>query len=662
MKRGQRPILQNAKIGRCPLFLSICFLPLLGLLCCPPSFAQDLVGEPTQCDTVEVEAGCGIFLPDTTFTVGRDTVLVLPVGLPYEIRTPGQLRNDAFYDSLKANSERGAVRKALYDALIRKAPSAVTPKGFVKSELPFAPFEGMTIRSVRLKKVDVWAGSVEDTSLTAESGFSRTLNKLHVKTRDNVLFNILLFKEGDEVDPFVLADNERILRNLPYIEDARIYVGLSKDDSLGVDIIVVTKDVFPYGVTGNINSVNRYNVRAFCRNVAGFGHELSYRLLVNSKKEPSVGHEVKYTVENIRRTFTSGQLLYSNTWDIEQYRGSLSKRFLTPQTRWGGGLDAGVIRAIREEEADSVTVKTPYEYNLQDAWLGRSFPLPDPDSRSNIVFSGRFRRQEFTKRPEVRPDSNHFYHHKRLALGRITYLQVKYFKTSLIRSFGAAEDVPYGFVAHITSGIGDREFEDRPYLGIEVAAANYYKGFGYLGGNAGLGGFIDGQTVEEGVFTATVLYFSNLANRGRYNFRQLARLVYTVGIRRLPDETLDIDDKIRGLSGAEESNGHVALNLETVAFMPWDWYRFRFALYGYADLGFIDMDKGVFREDRSFGTVGIGCRIKNESLVFSTLNIQMGYLLRAPEGVDPWYIETSTETLQRVQPIAIAKPDVVRFE
>jgi len=221
----------------------------------------------------------------------------------------------------------------------------------------------------------------------------------------------------------------------------------------------------------------------------------------------------------------------------------------------------------------------------------------------------------------VRPDSNHFYHHRRLALGRITYLQVKYFKTSLIRSFGAAEDVPYGFIAHLTSGFGDWEFEDRPYVGIEMAAANYYKGFGYLGGNAGLGGFIDGQTVEEGVFTATILYFSNLANRGHYSFRQLARLVYTVGIRRLPDETLDIDDEIRGLS-----------------------------------------DAGIFREDRSFATVGMGCRIKNESLVFSTLNIQVGYLIRAPEGADPCYIETSTENLQRVQPIAITKPDVVRFE
>jgi len=294
-------------------------LPILTLLCGTAVIAQEPVTKPTPCDTVEVEAGCRVFLPDATFTVGRDTVLVLPIGVPYEIRTPNQLRSDAFYDSLKANSERGAVRKALYDALIRKPPSAFAPKGFVKSELPFTPFEGMTIRSVRLKKVDVWTGSVEDTPLAAES--------------------------------FVLADNERILRNLPYIEDARIYVGPSKDDSLGVDIVVVTKDVFPYGVTSNINSVNRYSVRAFCRNVAGFGHDLSCRLLVNSKKDPSVGHEVKYYVENIWRTLTSGQLLYSNTWDLEQYRGSLSKRFLTPQTRWGGGLDAGVITATRGEEA-----------------------------------------------------------------------------------------------------------------------------------------------------------------------------------------------------------------------------------------------------------------------------------------------------------------------
>jgi hypothetical protein len=351
-----------------------------------------------------------------------------------------------------------------------------------------------------------------------------------------------------------------------------------------------------------------------------------------------------------------------STWDIEQIRLTLSKRFLTPQTEWGGGLDLGVVRTTREERQDSLIVEVPYQYNLQDAWIGHSVIVGDPDERRNVVFAFRYRRDEFMNRPEVEPDSNQFFHHERLGLARLTFTRVKYLETSLLRSFGITEDVPYGYFTHITSGILDREFKSRPYLGVEIGLGNYRSGFGYLSIGAGFGGFLDDLAVEEGVFTTEVLYFSDLATRGRYHFRQLARLVYTVGMDRLYYETIDIDEQIRGLSGAVLSKGHIALNLESVAFTPWDWYRFRFALYGYGDLGFINIDRRAINRSSFYGTVGIGCRIRNESLVLSTFNIQVGYLLRRPEDADPWYVETSTDDPRIWYPLGITKPDVIRYE
>jgi hypothetical protein len=320
------------------------------------------------------------------------------------------------------------------------------------------------------------------------------------------------------------------------------------------------------------------------------------------------------------------------------------------------------VRTTRTEKQDGESIDVPYQYNFQDVWIGRSVVVGDPDERRNVVLALRFRRDEFMRRPEVEPDRNEFYHNERIGLGRLTFIRVNYLETSLLRAFGITEDVPYGYVAHITSGMLDREFKSRPYWGVEIGLGRYRPGFGYLSVGAGYGGFLDDLAVEEGVFTAEALYFSDLATMGRYHFRQLARLVYTVGIDRPHYETLDLDDQIRGLSGARLSQGYIALNLESVAFTPWDWYRFRFAMYGYGDLGLINMDQGVINNTNFYGAVGIGCRIRNESLVLNTFNLQVGYLLRRPEGADPWYIETSTHDPQRWYPIAIAKPDVIRFE
>jgi hypothetical protein len=618
--------------------------------------------EPAGLDTVRVEAGCSVILADTAFTAARDTVLLLPHGTECVVKTASEMKSDAFYQSLESQSDKDVVRETIFGAILKESAGPAFSTEVVKSETPFLPFEGMIIRGIRIKKVDTWSGSVHDTLLTARTGFSRTLNRLHTHTRDRVLENNLRFAEGDTLSALVIADNERILRNLPYIEDARIYLEPNPDDPGTVDILVVTKDVFPWGMGGSISNVNSFYLRPYNRNVLGYGHEISYKYRHNSKKSPSSGHEIRYLIENIDRTFMSGEALYKNTWDSEELRLALSKRFLTPQTAWGGGLEIGLVRTTREEKQDSSNIDVSYQYNFQDAWVGHSIVVGDPAERRNVVFALRYRRDEFTDRPGVKPDSNEYYHNERLGLGRLTFMRVNYLKTSLLRAFGIAEDVPYGYVAHVTSGMLDREFKNRPYLGIQVGLGKYRSGVGYLSIAAGYGGLLDDLALEEGVFAAEAMYFSDLSTRGRYHFRQLARLIYKVGIDRLSYETIDLDDEIRGLSGARLSGGHLALNLESVAFTPWNWYRFRFAPYGYSDIGFIDVDRELITGVNFYGTLGIGCRIRNESLVFSTFNIQVGYLLRRPQEADPWYIQTSTQDPQRWYPISITKPDVIGFD
>jgi hypothetical protein len=237
-------------------------------------------------------------------------------------------------------------------------------------------------------------------------------------------------------------------------------------------------------------------------------------------------------------------------------------------------------------------------------------------------------------------------------------------KSSLIQAFGTTEDVPYGFLAQATIGFGDEEYEYRPYLGFEAGVARHIERAGYFTTTVEVGGLIDNGRFEEGAVNVVTFFFTNLTAAGEYKFRHMSRLLYTIGIRRLPFETINLDGKIRGLSSADaEGNSNLILNWESIAFTPWDLYRFRFAVFWYTDLGFLSpRDEKLLSRDSFYGTIGIGCRIRNESLVFGTLNLEVGYLLRVPDDKDRWYFDTGTTNEEIFGTIDISRPDVVPFE
>ena len=64
---------------------------------------------------------------------------------------------------------------------------------------------------------------------------------------------IFCFHEGDTISPLKLSDNERFLRELPYIDDARILVVPVSDNE--ADIIVITKDVYSLGAKVNFSGI-----------------------------------------------------------------------------------------------------------------------------------------------------------------------------------------------------------------------------------------------------------------------------------------------------------------------------------------------------------------------------------------------------------------------
>lgn len=80
----------------------------------------------------------------------------------------------------------------------------------------------------------------------------RMANRLHFRTREDVIRREVLFREGDCYAPEVLLDSERILRSSDYIDDADIY-GIRQPDG-SYHVIVDTDDEWSTRLEARIDS------------------------------------------------------------------------------------------------------------------------------------------------------------------------------------------------------------------------------------------------------------------------------------------------------------------------------------------------------------------------------------------------------------------------
>lgn len=627
--------------------------------------AQGAREQDVPLNRVWVNGGSVVLLPDTTFIVQKDTVLLIPSGTNYEIKEIHDKKSNAFYDSLRNRTDKRMLTKALYGALV-KAPLESRPDtvDFAKSEDIFLPYAGKRIAHIRLKKVQILAGSVEDTMLVEESRFSGFLNTFHYETRNDIIFNNLLFKVGEEINPYELADNERLLRVLSFIEDAKILVIPHPDNQELADIVVITKDRFSLGFSPTIVNQKSFRVEVFDKNLFGLGTELRYAFHYNGDEDPTTGHDIKYNMTNIRGTFITGLLNYASKFGEELIRINFERGFITPQIKYTGALDFGRATELREELQGIETVKSPFTKEYLDFWLGRSFLIDGIESRQNIILSGRYRIDDFRDRPVVKADSNFTFHNKQYILGSIGYQKINYLKSSLILAFGITEDVSVGHFVQFTGGYEIEEFSEKPYVGIGFGGAKVWQKIGYTSLGMELGGFINRERFREGIFRVYTSYFAPLARLKKYRFRHLAAIDWIYGFNRLPGEFTYLKDDIRGFSTDQVvGTNKLIVNLESVMFTPWDLYGFRFALFAFGDFGLLaGENEKLFKNENFFGSFGMGVRIRNESLVFRTIQLRIAYFPRRVGDMSRWDIEFNSRDPSAFEPVGIGKPSIIGFE
>ena len=158
-------------------------------------------------------------------------------------------------DSLKKPSLDSFLltRKGIFGKLAKNLLRDTASTDLLRNDLRFRKYTGNVIRNIVITDVD-FGIPITDTTKHIQNILVRIANKSHRNTRPYVISNNLFFSKHDTIHPYLIADNERHLRDQPYLQDAIILIRPVRKSRDSVDILVIVKDVFSIG--GSVHSLS----------------------------------------------------------------------------------------------------------------------------------------------------------------------------------------------------------------------------------------------------------------------------------------------------------------------------------------------------------------------------------------------------------------------
>ena len=622
-------------------------------------------------DTIYLKKGYYLRVKEKIIQADGDTMIVLPDSIPYRISPVSFDRSRDFYDSIQSKASRSRVTRGLYNLLFTVPAKSDLPENVqvVQSEDQYIPYEGKKIGRIIISKLDVFGPTVQDTSRKSTSWLGEQANKIHVKTRDYVIRKNLLFKEGDDIQAMVMAENERLLRELPYIDNAKIVLKEISPDS--VDVYVITKDLFPYGANFTAKNINRASLRLWNQNFAGFGHELSTTLEFLSDTSPGLRVDKgQYSVENIAGSFVAGKVWFQRDDYRKTYAVKFNRDLIPYKIRFAGGMEFYHTSDrvwLHDQNMKNQQYKTLY--NLSDAYFGHDFKFFNPGPENNretfLVGMLRFTNKHYVQRPFVSLDSNTNFHSYTRLLAGVGISKNRYYQSKYVYEFGRTEDIPYGFNFLITGGYEWGEFLKRSYLGFSTSAGNYFNGFGYLSGKLMLGGYLGKENYEDGALQAKILFISNLIGVKNTQIRNFVSLGYTRAINMNLNEHISLDDA-SGFADLDEDvlmgQQRLVLTVNSVYYLPLYVYGFRFSAFSFVDFGLIGPVNEDLLNQSLYSSMGFGIRFKNENLVIDAIELRFTFFPRLIPGYHQTNLKFEGRGIQRIDDYKIGRPSVINFE
>lgn len=595
-------------------------------------------------------------------------------GFAFAQSKPVKKDSTKIYTEIEDYSKRSKFTRLMYGLVFN--PSAADPankkaqkKKYKKLiRRPYSAFKGKIIRHIEIETLDPFGFSIADTIQLKQNLLNRTGNKLHLKSQEITIRNLLLIRKNQPFDSLLVKESERLVRTRGYIRDVSFFVKRASGSADSVDIFIRSLDRWSIIPRGSISS-SKVSVGFTENNFLGLGHQFKNDYTRNNTLQTN-SFQTDYSIPNIKNTYISSNLHYGTDRNIYSSRSlSFDRPFFSPFAKWAAGV-IFIHQFVNDSipDSNSELVHLQFKYNAQDYWAGYAMRIFKGNSEynrtTNFITATRFFRIRYLEKPSQSIDEQHYFSDENLYLASIGISTRRYVQDKYIFKFGITEDVPIGKVYSITGGYQMKNNIGRTYFGARGSSGNYYS-WGYLSTSVEFGGFYKNSHLEEGVVTTGINYFSGLFELGQWKIRQFVNPQITIGINRLKLDSLTLNEgagidgfyttKLRGTS-------RILINLQTQSYAPWNFIGFRFGPYFSYSLGMLgDADTG-FKGSKVYSRIGIGVLIKNENLVLNTFQISISFYPEIPgHGYNIFKINSYSTADFGLRDFEIGKPEPVVF-
>jgi hypothetical protein len=508
--------------------------------------------------------------------------------------------------------------------------------------------ETLEAEGARIGKILIYVSDVfEQHEIDRWAFLYNFVNRIHVRTRDWVIRDSLLFESGDVYSPRLLRESERILRGRRFLYNASIRPIAYRDGV--VDLEVATRDVWTLNGGASLSRSGGENATRFeiqDMNFLGTGSDVGIEYLDGVDRSETALH---YRHNNFRGSRAEIEVVASDNSDGERYLMKVFRPFYALDTKSSTGLVLLTDDRIDPffELGERVS-EFRHEFDFAEAWWGRSRGLVDGKlwrwtlgfTYNSNVFSEAAGRVAPAVLPEDRIQSFPWI--------ELEYLEDRYLAVRNLDQLDRTEDLLLGKRFKVRLGRSSEVFgasRDRLLMGAD-AGLGIQPGKGkLLLSNISVGARWDDDDIETFNGGAGIRFFWR-------NWRKHLLSVELFGnyVRNLDDELqllLGGDSGLRGYPLRYQSgNRRLLLTVEQRFFTKWE--IFKIAHVGGAvffDAGRAwfaggegpDDDLGILKD------VGFGLRFSSSrSGRGNVLHLDVAFPLDRGDGIDgvQWLVST----------------------
>ncbi len=587
--------------------------------------------------------------------------------------------NAATYAQEKAKEDSFFLlrKKGLLRKLGKSIYRETVPENPIKVVDPFLAFKGMVIRSITIAPTG-FNKAKTDTAKGFKKIAADVADAFHKNTLPAVIRKNLFFKEGDRLLPLLLSDNEKFLRDLPYIGDALIVVQPIPGYLNSVDIVIVTRDVFSIGGSIDVSSVKRAKIILREENAAGTGNKVELTGLYDKERDPNYGFGAAVIKRNIRKSFinwgagfnTFNPAFNSGRKEETSFYTSFDKPLVSRYTQWTGAASVAFYRTDNAYINDSLYRQDfRYQFLNADFWGGYNIGATsrkedDGGNRLRHFVAIRSFYNIFYKVPDKFSNVyNYSYADINGFLASYSLYRQNFYRTNFIYGFGRNEDIPEGVNATLVSGYTNKENLKRGYYGLEFDATHYSeKGF-FTGYSLRAGSFINKKKFEDADILIAINRFTKLYTLGKnWRNRNFMSVNFTKQFNTVLSAPLFLESTY-GLPYFSNSTGaanvRTTIKVETVFYNLKKVLGFRFAPFLFTDVTFLKPINEPVDKTNGYTAIGGGIRTRNENLTFGTVELRGYFFPRVNDGMKNWKIEIGTNLKFRYNSSFIRRPEFI---